>query len=144
MKFYKEASMYRQILIPTDGSELAHKGVVHGLSLARAVGAKVIVLTVEAFNPYDASESRMTHAREHAASILNKIANEAETAGVECETLQLIQHDPDVAIVTTANEKGCDLIVIASHGRSGIAAALLGSVTARVLVHTSIPVLVCH
>jgi nucleotide-binding universal stress UspA family protein len=136
--------MYRQILIPTDGSELAHKGVVHGLSLARAVGAKVIVLTVEAFNPYDASESRMTHAREHAASILNKIANEAETAGVECETLQLIQHDPDVAIVTTANEKGCDLIVIASHGRSGIAAALLGSVTARVLVHTSIPVLVCH
>ncbi|MDE2330184.1 MAG: universal stress protein [Bradyrhizobium sp.] len=136
--------MYRQILIPTDGSELAHKGVVHGLSLAKAVGAKVIVLTVEAFNPYDASESRMKHAREHAASILNEIANEAKTAGVECETLQLIQDDPDVAIVATAKEKSCDLIVIASHGRSRIAAALLGSVTAKVLVHTAIPVLVCH
>ncbi|MDE2068989.1 MAG: universal stress protein [Bradyrhizobium sp.] len=136
--------MYRQILIPTDGSELAHKGVVHGLSLAKAVGAKVIALTVEAFNPYDASESRMKEAREHAASILNEIAKEAKTAGVECETLQLIQHDPEVAIVATAKEKGCDLIVIASHGRSGIAAALLGSVTAKVLVHTAIPVLVCH
>lgn len=136
--------MYRQILIPTDGSELAHKGVVHGLSLAQALRAKVIVLTVEAFNPYDASESRMKQAREHAASILDEIANEAKAVAVECETLQLIQHNPDVAIVTTAKEKGCDLIVMASHGRSGIAAALLGSVTAKVLVHTAIPVLVCH
>lgn len=136
--------MYRQILIPTDGSELAHKGVVHGLMLAKAVSAKVIALTVEAFNPYDASESRMNEAREHAASILNEIAKEAKISGVECETLQLIQHDPEVAIVTTAQEKGCDLIVMASHGRSGVAAALLGSVTAKVLVHTAIPVLVCH
>lgn len=136
--------MYRQILIPTDGSELAHKGVVHGLALAKAVSAKVIVLTVEAFNAYDASESRMNEARAHATSILKEIANEAKTAGVECETVQVIQHDPDVAIVTTAKERGCDLIVIASHGRSGIAAAVLGSVTAQVLAHSTIPVLVCH
>jgi len=136
--------MYQHILIPTDGSELAHKGVVHGLSLAKEVGAKVTVLTVEAFNFYDASESQVKDAQEHAASILNGIANEAKAAGVKCETLQVIQHDPEMTIVNTAKERGCDLIVIASHGRSGIAAALLGSVTAKVLTHTVIPVLVCH
>jgi nucleotide-binding universal stress UspA family protein len=136
--------MYQHILIPTDGSELAHKGVVHGLSLAKEVGAKVTVLTVEAFNAYDASESRVKNAREHAASILNGIANEAKAAGVKCETLQVIQNDPEMAIVNTAKERGCDLIVIASHGRSGIAAALIGSVTAEVLKRTVIPVLVCH
>ena len=136
--------MYQHILIPTDGSELAHKAVVHGLSLAKEVGAKVTVLTVEAFNVYDASESRVKNAQEHAASILNGIANEAKAAGVKCETLQVIQHDPEMAIVSTAKERGCDLIVIASHGRSGIAAVLLGSVTAKVLTRTVIPVLVCH
>ena len=62
--------MYQHILIPTDGSELAHKAVVHGLSLAKAVGAKVTVLTVEAFNVDDASKSRVKDAQEHAASIL--------------------------------------------------------------------------
>ncbi len=136
--------MYQHILIPTDGSELAHKAVVHGLSLAKEVGAKVTVLTVEAINVYDVSESRVKYAGEHAASILNEIANEAKAAGVKCETLQVIQYDPYMAIVNTAKERGCDLIVIASHGRSGIAAVLLGSVTAKVLTHTVIPVLVCH
>ena len=78
----------------------------------------------------------MKQAQEHAASILNGIAYEAKAAGVNCETMQVIQHDPEMAIVNTAKERGCDLIVIASHGRSGIAAALLGSVTAKVLTRT--------
>ena len=148
--------MYRHILIPTDGSQLAHKAVVHGLSLAKAVGAKVTALTVEAsFNPSDVPASRVNlmsaafeeyarHAREHAASILNAVADDAQAAGVQCETVQLIQDHPYKAIVAAAKDKGCDLIVIASHGRSGIAAIVLGSVTAKVLTHTSIPVLVCH
>ena len=89
-----------------------------------------------------AFEEYAKHAREHAASILNGIANDAKTAGVQCETLQVIQDRPYEAIVTTAKEKGCDLIVMASHGRSGIAAIVLGSVTAKVLPHTTIPVLV--
>jgi nucleotide-binding universal stress UspA family protein len=148
--------MYRHILIPTDGSELAHRAVAHGLSLAKAVGAKVTVVTVEAsFNVYDVPASRenlMTaafdeyakHAREHATSILDGMANEAKAAGVQCETAQVIQDHPYQAIVATAKEKGCDLIVMASHGRSGLAAVLLGSVTTKVLTHTTIPVLVCH
>ena len=148
--------MYRHILIPTDGSQLAHKAVVHGLSLAKAVGAKVTALTVEAsFNPSDVPASRVNlmsaafeeyarHAREHAASILNAVADDAQAAGVQCETVQLIQDHPYKAIVAAAKDKGCDLIVMASHGRSGIAAIVLGSVTAKVLTHTSIPVLVYH
>ena len=148
--------MYRHILIPTDGSQLAHKAVVHGLSLAKAVGAKVTALTVEAsFNPSDVPASKVNlmsaafeeyarHAREHAASILNAVADDAQAAGVQCETVQLIQDHPYKAIVAAAKDKGCDLIVMASHGRSGIAAVVLGSVTAKVLTHTTIPVLVCH
>ena len=148
--------MYRHILIPTDGSQLAHKAVAHGLSLAKAVGAKVTALTVEAsFNPSDVPASRVNlmsaafeeyarHAREHAASILNGVADDAKAAGVQCETVQLIQDHPYKAIIAAAKDKGCDLIVMASHGRSGIAAIVLGSVTAKVLTHTSIPVLVYH
>jgi nucleotide-binding universal stress UspA family protein len=148
--------MYRHILIPTDGSELAHKAVVHGLSLAKAVGAKVTALTVEpSFNVYDVAASRVNlmsnafeeyakHARAHATIILNGVADDAKAAGVQCETVQVIQDHPYEAIVATAKEKGCDLIVMASHGRSGIAAILLGSVTAKVVTHTTIPVLVYH
>jgi nucleotide-binding universal stress UspA family protein len=148
--------MYRHILIPTDGSRLAHKAVVHGLSLAKTVGAKVTVLTVEAsFNASDVPASRVNlmsaafeeyakHARKHAASILDSAADDAKAAGVQCETVQLIQDHPYKAIVVAAKDKGCDLIVMASHGRSGIAAIVLGSVTAKVLTHTSIPVLVYH
>ena len=70
--------------------------------------------------------------------------NEAKTAGVPCDTVQLEHGLPYQAIITTAKDKGCDIIVMASHGRSGITAVLLGSVTNKVLTHTDIPVLVCH
>ena len=148
--------MYRHILIPTDGSKLAHSAVVHGLLLAKTIGAKVTVLTVEAsFNPSDVPASRVNlmsaafeeyakYAREHAASILNAAADDAKAEGVQCETVQVIQDHPYKAIVAAAKDNGCDLIVMASHGRGGIAAIVLGSVTAKVLTHTSIPVLVCH
>src|SRR6516162_6817897 len=136
--------MYRHILIPTDGSELAHKAVIQGLSLAKAVGAKVTALTVEAyFNIYDIPPSRAhlisdvfeeytKHSRAHAATILDGVAGEAKAAGVQCKTLQVIQDHPHEAIVATAKAKGCDLIVMASHGRTGIAAVALGSVTTKV------------
>ena len=148
--------MYRHILITTDGSELAHKAVIRGLSLAKAVGAKVTALTVEvSFNIYDAPPSRVDlmsnafeeytkHSRAHAATILDGVADEAKAAGVQCKTVQVIQDHPYEAIVATAKAKGCDLIVMASHGRTGIIAVALGSVTAKVLTHTTIPVLVYH
>src|SRR6516162_10070811 len=98
--------MYQHILIPTDGSELAHKAVVHGLSLAKAVGAKITALTVEpSFNVYDVPASKVNlisaafdeyakHARAHSASILDRIADNAKAAGVQCETIQVIQDHP--------------------------------------------------
>ena len=148
--------MYRHILIPTDGSELAGKAVRHGLALARAVGAKVTALTVEASfdvytvpasKVYEMSEAFAEHAgraKEHAQKVLDGVAEQARAAEVVCETIQVEEDHPYEGIIETAEKRGCDLIVMASHGRSGIAAIVLGSVTTKVLTHTKIPVLVCH
>ena len=148
--------MYRNILIATDGSDLAEKAVSHGMSLAKAVGAKVTALIVEApFNVFSVPESQIRqmsaafaqhaeHVKQHAAKVLNRIADVAKAAGVPCDTVQLEDDQPYRAIIKTAEDKGCDVIVMASHGRSGISAVLLGSVTNKVLTHTNIPVLVCH
>jgi nucleotide-binding universal stress UspA family protein len=148
--------MYQHILIPTDGSELAGRAVRHGLSLAKSVGAKVTALTVEgSFDVYTVPASKVyemsgafaehaERAKAHAEKILNGVAEEARLAGVTCETLRLEEDHPYEAIIEAAKQRGCDLIVMASHGRSGIAAVVLGSVTTKVLTHTEIPVLVCH
>ena len=148
--------MYRHILIPTDGSELAGRAVRHGLALAKAVGAKVTALTVEAsFDVYTVPASRVyemsdafaqhaERAKTHAQKVLSGVAEQARAAGVACETVQIEEDHPYEGIIETAERGGCDLIVMASHGRSGIAAIVLGSVTTKVLTHTKIPVLVCH
>lgn len=148
--------MYRNILIATDGSLLAEQAVSHGLSLAKAVGAKVTAVIVEApFNIYDLPASRTqeisdfvarysAQIKEHANKVLSHVADRAKAAGVPCETFQC-EHDlPYKAIIEIAEAKGCDLIVMASHGRSGVSAILLGSVTNQVLTHTKLPVLICH
>jgi nucleotide-binding universal stress UspA family protein len=148
--------MYRHILIPTDGSELSQRAVRHGLSLAKALDAKVTAVTVEAsFNVYDVPSSRTyqmsgafaeytEHAKAHAGKILNAVAEAARSAGVTCEIVQLEQDHPHEAIIAAAEQRECDLIVMGSHGRSGIVAIVLGSVTNKVLTHTTIPVLVCR
>jgi len=147
--------VYRHILIPTDGSELAQKAVTQGLALAKVLSAKV-TLTVEAsFNVYDVPSSRdlrmsgafdehFEQAKAHATKILSGVADAAMAAGVTCDTVQVEHNHPYKAIIETAKERGCDLIVMASHGRSGIAAVVLGSVTNKVLTHTNVPVLVYH
>jgi nucleotide-binding universal stress UspA family protein len=152
----KEPRMYRHILIPTDGSALAENAVTHGLALAKSVGAKVTAIVVETpFSVYDVPESRMTQMPEafkqyaeqikaHGAKVLNHVSGLANAAGVSCDTLQVEHYHPYEAIIAAAEDRACDLIVMASHGRSGISAILLGSVTAKVLTHTKIPVLVCH
>ena len=148
--------MYSNILIATDGSQLAEKAVSHGLSLAKLAGAKVTALIVEpSFNVFGVPESQVRqmpeafakhaeHIKQHATKVLSHVAEAAQKAGVPCETVQLEHDQPYEAIIKTAEDKGCDLIVMASHGRSGISAVLLGSVTNKVLTHTKIPVLVCH
>jgi nucleotide-binding universal stress UspA family protein len=144
------------ILIPTDGSELAEHGVTNGLSLAKSVGARVTAIIIEEpFNWLSVSETQAQRALEelakhaeqikkHAASVLNRVANAAKQAGVPCDTIQVENAQPYQAIIATAADRGCDLIVMASHGRSGLSAVVLGSVTNKVLTHTKTPVLVCH
>jgi len=143
--------MYTNILIPTDGSELAGKAVGHGIELAKRIGAKVTVLTVvPPFHTFttDTQMIEDTPARykasmqEHAEKILGAVARTAQAAGVACETVQVEHEHPYQAIIATAGSKGCDLIVMASHGRRGISALVLGSETVKVLTHCKVPVLV--
>jgi nucleotide-binding universal stress UspA family protein len=143
--------MYTNILIPTDGSELAGKAVNHGIALAKRIGAKATILTV--LPPFhtlttdtqmieDTPASYKTRMQEHTEKTLDAVAKVAKAAGVACEMVQLEHEHPYQAIVDTAESKGCDLIVMASHGRHGISAIVLGSETVKVLTHCKIPVLV--
>jgi nucleotide-binding universal stress UspA family protein len=127
--------MYRHILIPTDGSELAARGVAHGLALAKSVGAKVSAINV--VEPLFAVTGDF-------ASVLDSVANAAKEAGVSCETIQLENVQPHQAIIATAEDRGCDLIVMSSHGLSGLSMLLIGSVTNKVLTYAKTPVLVCR
>ena len=139
--------MYRHILIPTDGSELAELGVTHGLSLAKFVGAKVTVVIAEeqVVSWSGAAEAFLRHTehiKKHATSVLDRVANAAKQAGVPCDTMQAKDVQPYEAIIATATDRGCDLIVMASHGCSGLSAIVLGSVTNKVLTYSKVPVLV--
>ena len=147
--------MYRHILIPTDGSELAEQAVTNGLSLAKSLRAKVTVIIVEepiwfgvsSFAEHGALEELSKNTEQiknYVASALNRAADAAKQAGVPCDTVQVKDAQPYQAIITTAADRGCDLIAMASHGRGGLSAVVLGSVTNKVLTHTKIPVLVCH
>lgn len=144
--------MYKHILIATDGSDLAQKGVDHGLSLARSLAAKVIVVTVtepfpvyvgegwalgpEELDRYEADQRKFAH------DIFEPIKASADRIAVPCETLHVPGRRPADAILEVSATKGCSLIVMASHGRRGLGRLLLGSQTQEVLAGSSIPVLV--
>jgi len=143
--------LYKHILIPTDGSQLATKAVEHGLAFAKEIGAKVtVVMAWEPFHVFtfnrvsveDTPELYRQHMQQLVGRTLGVAANAAKAAGVPCETVQVEEEHPYKAIINTAQSKGCDLIVMASHGRRGISAVLIGSETVKVLTHSKIPVLV--
>src|ERR1039458_7722030 len=132
-----EKAMYTNILIPTDGSELAGKAVQHGIALAKQIGAKATVLTV--LPPFhtlttdtqmieDTPAQYKARMQKHAEKTLGAVANAAQAAGVACETIQVEHEHPYQAIIDTADSKGCDLILRASHGRT---ASLRSSSAAR-------------
>jgi nucleotide-binding universal stress UspA family protein len=144
--------MYEHILISTDGSEVAQRGVDHGLSLAKSVGAKVtIVMVTERFPIYSSPDwipgpneiaDYEARQKEAATKILADVKAGADRLGVDVETVHVPEAQPAEAIVATANKRHCNLIVMASHGRRGLRRLLLGSQTAEVLVSSSVPVLV--
>ena len=143
--------MYKHILLPTDGSDLSATAVRDGLKFAKEIGARVTALHVTApFHPTEMTPSVFTaHIQEHDAKAkesaqraLDAVTQAARASGVSCATVHLVSLSPYEAIIALAGEAGCDLIFMASHGRRGVAALLLGSETNKVLTHSKIPVLV--
>ncbi|HRN61035.1 MAG TPA: universal stress protein [Luteimonas sp.] len=143
--------MYAHLLVPTDGSPLSAHAVDEALAFAKSLKAKVTFCTaiepfhIIAYMPEQIVETRDAyerHAREEADRRLQEAVAKAQAQGVACETVASVADDPYQAIIETANERGCDLIAMASHGRRGVKALVLGSVTAKVLTHSTIPVLV--
>ena len=143
--------MYAHLLIATDGSELSNKAVLEGASLAKHLKAGVTIVTAvatqepmfvedELIGP-DQRELREI-AQSEAAQILASAKQIIESAGVSCGAVSAIDRRPYEAILDTADANGCDLIVMASHGRSGMGALLVGSETQKVLTHGKLPVLV--
>ena len=145
--------MYKHILIATDGSDLALKAVDQGLALAKALNAKVTAITAtESWASVATGEMAMAFpideyeqgCAESAATILGVVSKRAEKAGVTCQTLHVKDQYPAEGIVETAKSQGCDLIVMASHGRRGLSRLLLGSQANNVVTHSTVPVLICR
>ena len=148
--------MYANILLSTDGSDVARKGVKHGIALAKALNAKVIIMTVTESLPVDPGSGHASGsipskeefdsfdaaAKETADKVLDEAQAMAEQIGISAELLHIPNAHPATAIIDTAKSRGCDLIVMASHGRRGLRKLFLGSQTSEVLVDGSVPVLV--
>jgi nucleotide-binding universal stress UspA family protein len=163
--------MYANILLSTDGSDVARKGVEHGIALAKALNAKVTVITVTEPFPFDYwsgaapgwSPSAIggeytsrwiptqeeidrfdASSKERAGKVLDEARAMAEQIGISVELLHVPNEHPATAIIETGKSRGCDLIVMASHGRRGLRKLILGSQTSEVLLDGSVPVLVVH
>jgi nucleotide-binding universal stress UspA family protein len=148
--------MYTHILIPTDGSNLSLKAAKAGAALAKALGARVSSLYV--IEPYRApyagegvffndsfSEKEYIKAmRKHADKLLARVDAIAAKSQVKVTPESIVFDSPWEGIIKAAGKLKCDLVVMASHGRSGLSGVVLGSQTNRVLTHSKIPVLVCR
>jgi nucleotide-binding universal stress UspA family protein len=143
--------MYKRILLPTDGTEFCERAIRHGIALAKLLQGKVVGVTVT--QPLHSAVPRSMIPKDIAGIIHSetvKLADEklavverlAREAGVEVENVRHSNDHPWEAIVQTAKDKNCDLIVMASHGRRGVSALVLGSETQKVLTHSTVPVLV--
>lgn len=146
--------MYKSLLIANDGSELARKAVDQGLSLAKSLNATVTFVIVTAdwsatamayqaelggIYPIEDYEKREA---EWATKVLSQSEDAARKTGVSCATVRAKDRQPADGIMETAKSRACDLIVMSSHGRSGLERLLLGSVANKVLTYSTIPVLI--
>jgi nucleotide-binding universal stress UspA family protein len=142
--------MFQRILVPTDGSDITMKAVAKAVALAKAVGAQLYTISVKEPFPYSAiSEMQPTPPQEFfdaqeriAAKRVAGVVEVAQSAGLACQGHTVEALHPWEAIIDHAKRMECDLLVMASHGRRGVTALLLGSETQKVLTHSTIPVLV--
>ena len=144
--------MFKHILLPTDGSSHSEAAIRKGIQFSKSIGARVTgfyampefhVFTYKTEMLEDTKEQFARDSKAHAEKYLGVIEKAAKEAGVACDTVLATSDEPYEAIIQTAQDKGCDLIMMASHGRRGVSALLLGSETHKVLTHTKLPVLVC-
>jgi nucleotide-binding universal stress UspA family protein len=145
--------MFKHILLPTDGSQLSQDAVRRAVMFAQAAGARITAF----YAMHEPEPPYFVEGREIDTTIWNRSGQSSELeasrilgfvealcreAGVPCANRSATSNSPYQAIIEAAKENGCDLIFMASHGRSGIGALLLGSETSKVLAHSNIPVLV--
>ena len=145
--------MYKHLLVPTDGSKLSDKALAHAIALAQAVGATLTTFYAAPDYPMPAFADGVIYepvtrkeyaklAAQDAQKILDAASAKAESAGVECKAAYEIAASPWEAILAAAKKHKADAIVMASHGRRGLSALLLGSETQKVLTHSKLPVIV--
>ena len=145
--------MYAQLLVPIDGSKLSDKAVAHAVALAQRIGAKITLFYASPDYPMPAYADGIVYepiskkeyakmATEEADRVLSDAMKKAASAGVDCTPMHVIAPSPWEAILKAAKKTKCDAIVMASHGRRGLSAVLLGSETQKVLTHSKLPVLV--
>jgi nucleotide-binding universal stress UspA family protein len=145
--------MYKNLLVATDGSKLSDRAVAHAIALANAVGATITAFYAAPDYPMPAYADGIVYepvsrkeygklAAQDAEKILGKVVAKAKAEGVDCKTAFEIAATPWEAILAAARKHKCDAIVMASHGRRGVSALLLGSETQRVLTHSKLPVIV--
>jgi nucleotide-binding universal stress UspA family protein len=145
--------MYKHILVATDGSKLSTKAIAHAISLAQATGAKLTAFYASPDYPLPAYADGVVYepvskkeysalAEKEATKIFEPILAKAAESKVPCETVHAIAGAPWEAVLSAAKKVKADAIVMASHGRRGVSAMLLGSETQKVLTHSKLPVIV--
>jgi nucleotide-binding universal stress UspA family protein len=146
--------MFKHVLLPTDGSALSNEAVQEGIRFAKSIGAKVTgICVISSQYPFfyegmssmiysELQAEQRNELSELAESFLSVIEKSAREAGIVCNVIAETSEHPYKAIIRVAEQKGCDLIMMASHGRRGVKALLIGSETQKVLTHSKIPVLV--
>lgn len=143
--------MFKHLLIPTDGSDLSNMAITQGVKFAKEINARITGITVTMPFHFFALEATMlvesmdiytADTKAMATRNLQVLKDAAQAAGVDCDTLHSVSEQPYEAIVKTAQNEGCDVIFMASHGRRGLQALIMGGETHKVLTHTKIPVLV--
>jgi nucleotide-binding universal stress UspA family protein len=143
--------MFKQVLIPTDGSPLSNQALEKALDFAHEIGAQATILAViEPLQVFTVNPAGMEiayaeyerRANEEADGILADAKEAAKQRLVACHTIKLISSDPSRCIIECAENHNCDIIAMASHGRAGFKAFMLGSVTMKVLAESKVPVLV--
>ena len=143
--------MFKHVLVATDGSGLSETAALGAVQLARSLSARLTAVTsstpfrviaTDAMMLTDTEEVYMNHCKQQAEKYLRVIETAAKASGVSFEGIHVFHDHPYAAIIETANLNACDVICMASHGRRGVTALVLGSETVKVLTHSKIPVVV--